>query len=62
MQNFFGSLGGIGGSVANIQVDLRTSDGRPVAYATVKGRGTEVEKHPLYTSHDTIMGDVRPKP
>ena len=59
MQNFFGTLGGLGGAVANIQMDLRTPDGRPVAYATVKGRGADVEKHPLFTSHDTVMGDVR---
>lgn len=58
-QNFLGSLGGLSGAVASIQVDFRTADGRPVQYATVKGKGPELEKHPLFSSHDTVMGDVR---
>lgn len=58
-QNFLGSLGGLSGAGAVITVDFRTGDGRPVQYATVKGKGPELEKHPLFTSHDTVVGDVR---
>ena len=58
-QNFLGSLGGLSGAGAVITVDFRTADGRPMQYATVKGKGSELEKHPLFTSHDTVMGDVR---
>jgi len=57
--NIFGSIGGLAGASATIQVDFRTADGKPLPYATVKGKGPEPEKHPLYTSHDTVMGDVR---
>ncbi len=57
--NIFGSIGGLAGASATIQVDFRTADGKPLPYATVKGKGPEPEKHPLFTTHDTVMGDVR---
>ena len=57
--NIFGSIGGLAGASATIQVDFRTADGKPLPYATVKGKGPEPEKHPLFTNHDTVMGDVR---
>ena len=57
--NIFGSIGGLAGASATIQVDFRIADGKPLPYATVKGKGPEPEKHPLFTNHDTVMGDVR---
>ena len=57
--NIFGSIGGLAGASATVQVDFRTADGKPLPYATVKGKGPEPEKHPLFTNHDTVMGDVR---
>ncbi len=56
--NVFGNIGGLAGASATIQVDFRTADGRPLPYATVKGKGPEPEKHPLFTNHDTVIGDV----
>ena len=57
LQNIFGGLAGLG-SVAQVQLEWRRADGRPVATAAVRGRAGETDTLPVFSNKDSIVGDV----